>query len=143
MGHDLVSGCGGVSLVGLHHAGYAVDAFEQEGKHGDVVLLCQQRIGVVELLDVVGAVVGWKGDSGENDLCAAGLERGYDLVEVSARVRDGQAAQTVIAAEFDDYHCWLEREDMVEALDSVFGGVAADAFVDDAIAIAVAVEVCL
>ena len=67
-GNDLVSGGGGVGPVGLHHAGDAVDALEQKGKHGDVVLLGEQRVGCVELLDVVGAVVGREGDAGEHDL---------------------------------------------------------------------------
>jgi len=56
-GDDLVAGVGGVGLVGLHHAGDAEDALQQEGQHGDIILLGQQGVGGVELVDVVGAVV--------------------------------------------------------------------------------------
>ena len=62
------------------------------------MLLCQQGIGFIELLDVVGAVVRWKGDSGERYLCATGFEGRDDLVKVGAGVRDGRADETETAA---------------------------------------------
>ena len=74
---------------------------------------------------------------------AAGFERGDDLVEVGAGVLDAQAAEAVVAAELDDDDCGLQGEDVVEALDAVFGGVAADAFVDDAVVVAAGVEIGL
>ena len=64
-------------------------------------------------------------------------------VEVGAGVGDGQAAEAVVATEFDDDDGGLQGEDGVEALDAVLGGVAADALLDDAIVIAVGVEVGL
>ena len=67
-GDDLVAAGGGVGAVGLHHAGDAVDVLEQEGKHGDAVLPGEQGVGLVELADVVGAVVGREGDAGEGDV---------------------------------------------------------------------------
>ena len=57
-GDDLVSGGGGVGAVALHHSGNAVDVLEQEGKQGDAVLFGEDGVGLVELADVVGAVVG-------------------------------------------------------------------------------------
>ena len=77
-------------LVALHHAGDAVDVLEQEGKHGDAVFLCEQAVGLVELADVVGAVVGREGDAGEGDLDAGVLQRGDDGVEIGAGVSMGR-----------------------------------------------------
>ena len=49
-------------------------------------LLADDGVGVGELSDVVGAVVGRKGDAGEDDFCAAGFEGLDDVVEVGAGV---------------------------------------------------------
>ena len=114
---------------------------EKEGEHGYVVLLREQGVCLVELLDVVGAVVGGEGYAGEDDFRSAGFEGAYDLVEVSAGVCDGKAAETVVAAELDDDDGGLEGEDVIEAFDAVFGGVSADALVDDMVVIAAGVEV--
>ena len=114
MGDDLVSGSGGVGVVTLHHAVHVEDSLEQEWEQGDVVLFGEQGVGGVELVDVVGAVVGRKGDAGEDDpdSCgraagAAGFEGGDDLVEICAGVCDGEAAEAVVAAEFDDDYAGL------------------------------------
>lgn len=79
-------------MVGLHHSVYAVDALEEEGEHRDVMLLCEQGVGFVELFDVVGAIVRREGDSGKRNLDVACLKRGDDFVEVGAGVLDGEAA---------------------------------------------------
>ncbi len=132
-----------MGVVLLHHAGYSVDALEQKGKHRDLVFLCQHGVGCIELLDVVGAVVWREGDSGERHLGAAGFEGGDDLVEVGAGIFDGQAAQAVVAAEFDYDNRRLEVENGIEPLNAIFGGVAADALVDDAVVVAASVEIRL
>ncbi len=54
-----------------------------------------------------------------------------------------EAAEAVVAAELDDGDGGVQGEDVGEAGDAVFGGVAGDAEVDDAVAEAEAVEVCL
>ena len=54
VGYYLVSFCGGVGSVGLHHAVYTKDSLEKEWQQRDVVFLFEQRVGVVELVDVVG-----------------------------------------------------------------------------------------
>jgi len=143
LGHHLVAlGCGVGSVV-LHHAVNSIDVLEEEGKQGDVVLLGEQGVGLVELADVVGAVVGREGDAGEDDFGSAGLEGGDDLVEVGAGVFDAEAAQAVIAAELDDDDGGLHGNDGGDAFYSVFGGVSADAGVDDAVVVAEAVQVLL
>ena len=116
-------------------------------REGSMGLLCifwrRKRVGVVELLDIVGAVVRGQGDADEDDHGAAGPESGDDLVEICAGVFDAQAAETVVAAELNDDDRRLHGDDVVDALDAVFGGVAADALIDDAIVIAPGVEVGL
>ena len=139
-GDDLVAPGGGVGAVALHHSGDAVNVFEQEGKHGDAVLLCQQGVGLVELKDVVGAVVGRQRDAGEGYPGAGAPERGDDLVQICAGVCDGQAAQAVVATELDDDDGGMEGENLGQALDAVLGGVAADALIVDAVVDVEAVE---
>lgn len=129
--------------VGLHHSIDAEDAFEDKGQERNLIFFCEQGVGVGELLDVVGAVVGWEGDACEDDPGSAGLESGDDFVEVGAGVFDAQAAQAVVATELHDDDCGLESEDAVEAFDTVFGGIAADALVDDTVLVAEGVEVGL
>ena len=142
LGDDFVAGGGGVGAVALHHAGDSEDVLEQEGQQGDVVLLGQKSVGVGELVDVVGAVVGGQGDAGEDDL-GAGVLRVLTMWSRLAREScDGQAAEAVVAAELDDDDGGVEGR-RVEAIDAVLGGVAADAFVDDAVGVAAGVEVGL
>ena len=139
MGDDLISLGGSVGAVVLHHAVYSIDSFEKEGEQGDVVLLREQGVGLVELADVVGAVIGGERDSGEDDFGSAGLEGGDDLVEVGAGVFDTEAAEAVVAAELHDDNGGLHGDDGGDAFYSVFGGVSADACVDDSVVVAEAV----
>lgn len=143
MCNNFVAFGGGVGLVTLHHARGAVDVVEQEGQEGDVVLLRKHSVGLRELLDVVGTVVGGEGDSGEGDLDAGLLKRGDDLVEVGAGVFDAEAAEAVVATELDDGDGGVKGENFGEAGDAVLGGVAGDAEIDDAVGEAVLVEIGL
>ena len=132
-----------MGVVGLHHAVYAVDVFEEEREQGRVVLFRQQHVGLVELPDVIGPVVGRKGDACEHDLCAAGLEGADDLVEIGACVFNAETAETVIATELYDDDCRLQGDDAVDAFDAILGGVAADALVDDPVFVTLCVEIGL
>ena len=140
---DLVAGGGGVGVIRLHHAGDSIDSLEEEGKEGELVLFRDEGVGVGELADVVGAVVGRKGDAGEGDGGSAPFEPGDDDVEVGAGVGDGEAAEAVVAAELDYDDRGLEGDDAVDAGDAILGGVAADAGVDDAVLVSGVVEVFL
>ena len=141
--HDLVAVGGGVSVVVLHHAVNAVDPFQKEWEQGHLIFFGEQDVGLVELPDVIGPVVGRKGDAGEDDTGTAGFECADDLVEVCARIFNAKAAETVVATELYDHYCRLHGDDAVDALDAIFGGVAADALVGDAIVIAFRVEISL
>jgi len=143
LGDDLVAAGGGVGAVGLHHAVDAEDALEEEGEEGDAVFVGEQGVGGLELLDVVGAVVGGEGDAGEGDPGAGGFEAGEDGVEVAAGVFDAEAAEAVVAAELDDDDGGVEGEDAIDAVETVLGGVAADALIDDVVVEAEGVEVFL
>ena len=103
----------------------------------------EDGIGAVELMDVVGAVVGREGDAGEDEFGSGGLEGGEDVFEIGAGALDGEASKAVVSAELDDDDGGVEGEDGGEAFDAVLGGVAADAFVDDAVVEAAGVEVAL
>jgi hypothetical protein len=58
-------------------------------------------------------------------------------------IRDGEAAEAVVAAEFDDDDGGMEAQDILQAVDAVLAGVAADAGVHNLIVVAAAVEVGL
>ena len=45
-----------------------------------MVLVADDGVGVGELFDVVGAVVRWEGDAGEDDFGSAGFEGLDDVV---------------------------------------------------------------
>lgn len=132
-----------MGLVALHHAVDAEDAFEEEGEHGNVVFFREEGVGVVELFDVVGAVVWRKRDAGDNDFGSAGFEGGDDFVQIGTGVFDGEAAEAIVSSELDDDDCGLHGDDGVDTPDAVLGGVAADAFVDDAVVITLCIEVGL
>jgi len=54
-----------------------------------------------------------------------------------------QAAEAVVSAEFDDHNFRMQSQDGGQAGDSVLGGGAAGAFVDDFVAVAMGVEALL
>jgi len=143
LGYDLVALVGGVGVVGLHHAGDAVDVFEQEGQDGDVEFAAEGRVVGGEGVDVVGAVVGGEGDSGDGDFGTGLLKLRDHGLEVGAGGLDLEAAEAVVAAELEDDDLGFHGQDAGEAVDSVLGGVAADALVDDAVVEAFAIEVLL
>ncbi len=95
-----------------------------------------QRVGLVNGLDVVLAVVGWESDAGERYLYVSVLERGDDLIEAGAGGGDGKAAESVVASELDDGDGGVGGDYAVESRDTVLGGVSADAHVEDAIVVA-------
>ena len=57
--------------------------------------------------------------------------------------RNRQAAQAVVASEFNNNNLRMKGEHVFQAVHSVFGCIAVDAFVDDVIGVAAAVEVAL
>jgi hypothetical protein len=125
--HLLITLRCGMQSIGLHTSCRAVNTLEQEGKQGHMIFPGQQRIGFVELADVIRAVLRRERDTAEDHLGACAFERRDDVVEVLARAVDGQPAQTVIAAEGDNDDGRLQGEHLIQPLDSIFCRVATDA----------------
>ena len=129
-----------MDAVLLNGAGNGIDVGVEHRQQGDVILRGDEAVGLVEGLDVVGAVVRRQRDAGEDDFAAGVEEGGDDGVEVAARVCDGEAAEAVVAAKFDNHDGGMEVEDLVEPVDAVFAGVAADAGIDHFVVVAAMVE---
>ena len=110
----------------------------KHGHKGYVVLRGQVAEDLLEVLDVLLAVVGRQRDSGEQDFDMGVFKGGQHLVEVAARLGDGQAAQAVVAAELDDDDCGVQAQDGVQTGDSILGGRAARSLVEDFVVVAAA-----
>ncbi len=130
-----------MNAVGLHAAGHSLDVLQQERQQRHVVLGRQQRVGLVELPDVVRPVVGRQGDATQHNLGAGIEQRGYDLIEVLTRARDGQPAQTIIPAEGHDHQHRLQTQCVLQPIDSVLGGVSTDALIDYLVVVALRVQI--
>ena len=129
-----------MDAVFLDGAGDGVDVVVEFGQERDVVSGRDEVVGLVEGFDVVGAVIGRERDAGEDDFAAGAKEGGNDGVEIAAGVGDGEAAEAVVAAKFDNHNRGMEPEDVFQAVDAVFAGVAADAGIDHFVVVATAVE---
>jgi hypothetical protein len=140
VGEELGAFGGGMNAVVLNGAGDGVDVGVEHGKQGDVILGSDEAEGFIEGLNVIGAIVGGEGDAGENNFAAGVEEGGDDGVEIAAGIGDGDAAQAVVAAEFDNDDGGMEAEDVLYAVDAVFACVAADAGVNDPVAVATVVK---
>jgi len=143
VGDELRSFCRRVDAVFLNGSGNRVDIGVEHGKERHAVFRRDETVGFIEGLDVVGTVVTRQGDASEDDFAAGVDEGGDDGIEVAARVGDGEAAEAVVAAELNDDNGGMEAENVLQAVDSVFAGVAADAGVDDLVVVAAVVEVGL
>ncbi len=132
-----------MDAVGLDGAGDVDQVFVDHGHKGRWCLAARSAEDLLELLDVILAVVGRKSDAGEQDLDVRVFEGGQHLVEVAAGLVRGKAAEAVVAAEFDDYDCRVQQQDGAEIGDGVFGGGSAGALIADLVVVAAAVEVAL
>lgn len=142
-GEEAGAFCGGVDAVGLDGSGHGVDVRVEHGQQRDVVARGDLMVHEIELVNVGLAVVGREGDAGEHDLGVRGEQAGDDGLKIALGDGEGKAAESVVAAEFNDDNGRVHGEDAGEAIDSVLGGVAADAGVDDAVVVAAGVEVML
>ena len=134
---------GGVDAVRLDGSGHGVDIRVKHGQKRNAIARGDLVIHKVELMNVCGSVVGRERDAGEKDFGVRGEQARDDGFKVALGDRQRQAAQAVVAAEFDYDDCGVHGEDAGQAVDAVFAGVAADAGVDDAVVVAASVEVVL
>ena len=132
---------GGMNTVGLHAACRAINVLQQEGEQGNVILPGQQRVRLIELVDVVRAIVGRERDTAEHNFDASSLQGRDYLIQVFARAVDGKAAEAVVAPEGNDNNDGFQGQDIVEPIDTVFGGVAADPRIHDVVIKAFGIEI--
>ena len=130
----------GMDAVVLNGAGDRVDAGVQLRQQGHVILCRDQPVGFIKLADVVGAVVGGQGNAGEENPAVSAEQGADDGVEITAGGVDGDTAEAVIAAEFDNGDGGVKAEEVFQAVHSVFAGIAADAGVDDPVMVSAGVE---
>jgi hypothetical protein len=135
--------CRGVNAIVLNRARYVNEILVEHGNDGGFVLGGKVAEDRVEGTDVVAAVVRRKGDAGDENFDLRVLQGRDDGVEIVPRLLDGQSAQSVVAAEFDDDDIGMERDDRREVGDRIFRGCAAGAAVQNFIAITVLVELLL
>lgn len=124
--HLLVALRGRMNSIGLHAAFRPVNPLEQEGKQGHVIFPGQQSIRLIELVDVIRAVVRRQSDAAEDHLDAPAFECRDDLIEILARAVDWQPAKTVIAAESDNDDSRLQGNYLIQPFDAILRRVAAD-----------------
>lgn len=132
-----------MDAVGLNGAGDIDQVFVDHGHDGGVMAGGEVEEDLIELMDVIGAVVGRQRDAGDEDLDMRAAERGDDGIKIAAGLIEGQAAQAVVAAELDDDDGRVQVEDGCERDDGVFGRSAAGAAVEDGVGVAEAVKIAL
>lgn len=135
-------GCG-MNAVGLDGVGDIDQILVDHGHDRAVMFGGQIKVDLVELVDVVGSVVGRQGDAGEKHLDVRVFESGDDRFEVAPRLVERKPAQTVVAAELDDHDRGVELEDWAESDHGVLGGGAAGSAVDHFVWVAEPVEIAL
>ena len=112
----------------------------EHGHERGVVLASDLGKDGLEGVNVGGAVIGRQRDAGHQDLNVRMHQRGDDLVEIGARLGDGKATETVVAAELDDRDGRMQVENEGQAGDRVLGCSSACAFVDDLVMVAAIIE---
>jgi len=132
-----------MNAIGLNRAGNADQVLVNHGNQGYVVLLGQVTEDQLELLDVVMAVVGWKGDASQQDFDVGVFKSRQHRIEVVASLAEWLTAEAVVAAEFDDDDVRMQEQDGAQAGDGVFGGGAAGALVAHFVVVAAGVQVSL
>ena len=143
VGDDLRTFGGGMDAVLLDGAGDVDEILVDHGHKRNVMPGGEVTEDLLERVDVVGAVVGREGDAGQQDFDVRGFKGGQDLVKIAAGLVGRQAAQAVVAAEFDDDDFGVQQQDGAEVGDRVLGGGAAGALVVHLVVITVCIEFAL
>ena len=101
----------------------------------------QQRVGLVKLPDVVGAIIWRQGDAAQHHFGSRMQERGHDLIEILPGRSNGEATQAIVPAEGHDHQDRLQAQRVLQSIHPVLGGVSADALVDYLVVIALRVQI--
>jgi putative ABC transport system ATP-binding protein len=132
-----------VDAVALNGAGHVHQVFVDHGDKRCVVLLGEVAEDLVEPANVIRAVIGRKRDAGEQHLDMRGGKSGENVIETLAALFEGETAEAVVAAEFDDYDGWTRGENGANADCSVLGGGAAGALIFNGVLVAALAEIAL
>jgi len=132
-----------VYAVLLDGSRYMDEIFVDHGHKGDTMLCGEGTEELVEGLNVVRAVVGRQCNAGQQDLDMGGFQRGEHLLEIAAGLIERQAAETVVAAELDDYNLRMQAQNGRKAGDGVLGCGSAGALIHNLVVVALCVELPL
>ena len=108
---DLGTFGGGMNAVRLNRAGNMNEVFVDHGHECGVMLGGEVAEDLFEGLDVVTAVVGGQRDAGKQHFDVSIFESSQHSIQIAARLAGGQAAQSVVAAEFDDDNLRMQEQD--------------------------------
>ena len=118
----------------------AAHSFQKERDQGEVKLFGQIGVDSFEGLDVVRSIVTREAHSGQED-ANTGLLKGLDHGDlVGAGGGHGQAAETIVAAEFENHDVRFGSQDVGQALNSVSCSIATDSEIDDVVVVTGRVE---
>jgi hypothetical protein len=124
-----------VNSIGLNGAGNVDQIFIDHWNEGGVMFRGKRLEKLVELSNVIGAVVWWQGDSREQYFNMRRLERGDDLIKIAARLFKGQASEPIVAAEFNDHNIGVKAQDGLDSGNCIFGGGATGALIYDLVVV--------
>ena len=102
---------GGMNSIVLDGSWNVDELFVDHGHECRVMFRGKRFVNLVELLDVVRAVVWGERNAREQYLDVRGLERGDHFIKIVPCLFDWQAAQSVVASEFDDYDTRVKTKD--------------------------------
>ena len=124
----------------LDCAGNMDQVFVDHGNKGYVMLGREGAVDFAERSNVVGAVIRGQGNASQQYFGVGLFERCQHLIEIAAGLFQGQAAQAVVAAKFDDDHLGMKPNNRRKGSSSVFRGGSAGALIDDLIVVALGAE---
>jgi len=132
-----------MDAIGLDRAGKMDHVFVDHGDEGSVMFVGQVAEDLLELQDILLAIVGRQRDSGEQGFDVGVFQGCQHGIDVAAGLGQGQAAQAVIAAKLDNNDCRMQKQNGMQTGYGVFGGGATGSLVDHLVEVAAAVEVAL
>ena len=141
--NDLGAFGGGMNSILLNRARHTYKVFVDHGNQGGVVPRCQIGVHLIELVNIVGPVIGGQGDAGQQYTDVRSLKRRQHLIEVAPGLVKGQAAQTVIAAKFNNCHRRMQADHSRDLGNRVLAGGAAGPHVLDFVVVSDLVEIPL
>ena len=100
--YPALSGRRGMNAVPLHHARHQRDILEYERNESRAVLFRGVLKGRVEPVRVVGAIVWWEPNTGNQYQSARFPGKLNHAVHIAPDFADRECAQTVVTAKFDD-----------------------------------------